>query len=268
MAQKLSEILNFLQQFAPLELAEEWDNVGLLIGDENASVSRVITCLTLTPDVAVEAISKNVDLIVSHHPILFRPVKQLTSSTIEGKMLLELIQNSIAVYSPHTAFDSASLGINQRLANDLGLTSVAPIRPLQKVGLPEENGSGRYGKLHQSMTLATFLERVREVLGIRNLQYVGDLSAEVCKVAVACGSAADFLQDAHQLGCDVLLTGEARFHACLDARNLGTSLILAGHYATERPAVEQLADAIASSIPDIQTWASEVETDPIEWSLK
>lgn len=268
MAQKLAEILNFLQQFAPLDLAEEWDNVGLLVGDENASIHRVMTCLTLTPDVAEEAIDKNVDLIVSHHPILFRSVKQLTSSTIEGKLLLRLIQNSIAVYSPHTAFDSASLGINQRLANDLGLTSVAPIRPLQKVGLPDGSGSGRHGKLHQPMQLATFLDRVREVLGIRHLQYVGDLSMEVCKIAVACGSAADFLRDAHDLGCDVLLTGEARFHACLDARNLGTALILAGHYATERPAVAQLADAITASMPDIQTWVSQVESDPIEWSLK
>lgn len=267
MPQKLTNIVEFLREFAPLELAEDWDNVGLLVGDEDASVRRVMTCLTLTPDVAAEAIEKEAELIVTHHPIMFRPLKKLTSKSSEGKMLLDLIAGGVAVYSPHTAFDSASLGINQRLANDLGLTSVAPIRLNEDDRLSADSGSGRYGKLKQTMTLGKFLDRVKTVLNVPHLQYVGDLDCKISKVGVACGSAAEFLRDAQQLGCDVLLTGEARFHACLEARTLETSMILAGHFATERPAVEELAKVISSALTGLKTWASETETDPLEWSV-
>ncbi|MGE0375926.1 MAG: Nif3-like dinuclear metal center hexameric protein, partial [Planctomycetaceae bacterium] len=107
---RLLEITTFLREIAPLELAEEWDNVGLLIGDEQQQVKHVLTCLTLSPDVAAEAVSRQVDLVVAHHPILFRPVQRLTSDMPEGTMLLSLIAAGVAVYSPHTAFDSAADG--------------------------------------------------------------------------------------------------------------------------------------------------------------
>lgn len=268
---ELSELLQFLGEFAPLDLAEAWDNVGLLLGDQHTSVRKVLTCLTLTPDVAAEAVAEQVELIVTHHPVLFRPVQQITATTTEGKLLLELLAQRIAVYSPHTAFDSATLGINQRLANGLGLTSVAPLRPAPVSATSAQSesaaGSGRWGKLHRTMPLGQLLERVKSLLNIPYLQYVGDPEQPVQTVAVACGSAAEFLSDAAHLGCDVFLTGEARFHACLEARQLGIPLILAGHYATERPAVEELAQVIQSKFPTLNVFASRVESDPLAWSL-
>ncbi len=267
MPQKLKKVVEFLRSFAPLELAEGWDNVGLLVGDENATIQRVMTCLTLTPDVAEEAIKYQAELIVSHHPIMFRSINRITTRNSEGRMLLDLISNGIAVYSPHTAFDSTALGINEQLAIDFGLTSIKPIRLIENKNVPTGSGSGRYGKLKRGMKLDKFLERVKKALGVPYLQYTGNLSMKINTVGVACGSAAEYLRDARRLGCDVLVTGEARFHASLEARTLNTAMIIAGHYATERPAVERLAKLLVEEFPKLETWASEIETDPVDWSV-
>jgi dinuclear metal center YbgI/SA1388 family protein len=124
----VATIVRHLEQFAPTSLAAEWDNVGLLLGERDASVKRVMTCLTVTPESAAEAVSAKAQLIVTHHPILFRSVKRLTDATMEGKMLLSLIRAGVAVYSPHTAFDNTRGGINEALAGRLGLTDLAPLR--------------------------------------------------------------------------------------------------------------------------------------------
>lgn len=126
----VASVMNFLEGFAPLHLAAEWDNVGLLLGERDSPVQAIMTCLTVTPDSAEEAIAAGANLIVSHHPILFRAVKRLTSTTTEGRMLYRLARAGIAVYSPHTAFDNTAGGINDMLASRLGLTQVRPLQPL------------------------------------------------------------------------------------------------------------------------------------------
>jgi dinuclear metal center YbgI/SA1388 family protein len=124
----VADVMTHLESLAPAELAAEWDNVGLLLGDPTAPVQRVMTCLTLTPEVAEEAITENAELVVTHHPILFRGVKRLTTATPEGRMVLALARAGAAVFSPHTAFDNAAGGINDALARRLGLTDVSPLR--------------------------------------------------------------------------------------------------------------------------------------------
>ena len=126
----VGHIADFLKRFAPLELAADWDNVGLLLGDPAAEVRVMMTCLTVTADSAAEAIESGAQLIVTHHPILFRPVQRLSTATAEGRMLLGLMRAGIAIYSPHTAFDNTRDGINEILARRLGLTD---LRPLQNV---------------------------------------------------------------------------------------------------------------------------------------
>jgi dinuclear metal center YbgI/SA1388 family protein len=121
-------IVDYLDKFAPSDLAAEWDNVGLLLGGRAALAERVMTCLTLTPIVAAEAIQSKVQLIVTHHPILFRPIQRLTTDTPEGRTLLALIQASISVYSPHTSFDNTVGGINDSLIQRFGLIDIAPLR--------------------------------------------------------------------------------------------------------------------------------------------
>ncbi len=364
----VQEICRYLHDAAPLSLAEDWDNVGLLLGDESADVARVITCLTLTPDVAEEAIAAGARLIVTHHPILFKPVKRLTGNTSEGRMLLELMRHGISVYSPHTAYDNSATGINQQLAELLDLTDIAPLRPrvageqfklvtfvpegqldavrhaiwnagagvignyrecsfnLRGMGtfhgseasqpavgeagrlehvdetrvevvcpaqrldqavaalrgahpyeepaidvfplkaLPDGSGAGRYGRLRQAISLSELNQMVRDRLRQPQLQFVGNLSMKVEKIGIACGAAAEFLRDAHRAGCQALLTGEARFHACLEARELGVALILPGHYATERPAMETLAVRLRDRFPGLVATPSEKERDPVQFS--
>lgn len=260
---RVADVAAFLESFAPPALAEDWDNVGLLIGDAGAAVERMMTCLTVTEDVADEAVREQAQLIVAHHPILFRAVQRITNESPEGRTLLKLLRAGIAVYSPHTAFDSAAGGINQRLAESLGLREIEPIR---RVEGDSAAGGGRLGNLPVEESLDEFLTRVRNSLQVRAVEYVGGRQERVRRVGVACGSAAEFLADAASAGCQVLLTGEARFHACLEARAIGVAMVLAGHYATERPGVEALAGVLQKEFSEMAVWASRVERNPLHWS--
>ncbi|ETW93497.1 MAG: NGG1p interacting factor 3 protein, NIF3 [Candidatus Entotheonella factor] len=259
---QIRDVLTFLRTFAPPQLSETWDNTGLLVGREQDDVTAVLTCLTLTPEVAQEAVARGVQLIVSHHPVLFRPVQRIAGDTAEGAMLLDVIRAGIGVYSPHTSYDSARQGINQQWADAFGLASIGPLRWFGEGG----DGAGRQGFLDKPVTLEVFVEWVKQTLGVAHTQYVGEPNRCVQRVAIACGAAAEFMADAAQQGCDVLLTGEARFHACLEARTLDIALVLPGHYATERPAMERLATILQHQFPDLDVRASETETDPMRWA--
>ncbi len=257
----VADVARFLEAFAPAALAEPWDNVGLLVGDFARPVERVMTCLTVTPDSAAEAVRERADLVVSHHPMPFRPLNRLTAETSEGRLLLQLIGAGISIYSPHTAFDSAQQGINQRLAEGLQLADIGPLVPAVEPG----QGSGRYGRLAAPLALSALAARVKQLLAIDNVQAVGPLDTSVKVVAVACGSAGEFLPAAQAAGCDCLVTGEMRFHACLEAESLGVGLVLCGHFASERFAVEQLAGVLAAEFPALRVWASAREKDPLHW---
>jgi dinuclear metal center YbgI/SA1388 family protein len=257
----VDDVIRFLDELAPPVLAESWDNVGLLVGRRGRSVERLMTCLTITPDSASEAVERDADLIVSHHPLPFRPLKTLTDETSEGRLLLELIEANVAVYSAHTAFDSAPDGINQRWAIGLGLQAIAPLVP----AATGEGGGGRFGRLPSEITLSQLVGRVKTLLDIEHAHAAGHLDRGIRTVAVACGSAAEFLGPAQQAGCDCLITGEARFHACLEAKSLGIALVLPGHFASERFAVEALAGVLQQRFPALQVWASQRERDPLHW---
>lgn len=260
---KVSDIIAFLEEFAPPELSEGWDNTGLLIGRRDSSVERLLACLTLTPDVAQEAISKQVQFVVTHHPVLFRGAKRIADDCSEGRMLLSLIERGVAVYSPHTSFDSAAGGINQQLAASFGLSDITPIRPSLSVGSGEV-GSGRFGVLSPELSMGEFLPIVCQAVAATHLEYSEGRTDIIRKVAVACGAAADFLADAIQSGCDTFITGEARFHSALEARTAGLNLILLGHYSSERPAVESLAQTLAAKFSTLEIWSSRIETDPLK----
>lgn len=259
----VSEVITTLESIAPPALAEDWDNTGLLVGDRSRAVDSIMTCLTLTPDVAQEAVDTGVSLIVSHHPVMFRGRKVLTDSDSEGRMLLSLIENRIAVYSPHTSFDSAAEGVNQQLAEAFGVCSPVPLRPAESSNEECQSvGAGRWGCLQSPVKMDDFLGTVRKAVGTSYVEYCGDPQRSVQRVAVACGAASEFLRDAAREHCDVFVTGEARFHSVLEARSEGIGLILTGHYASERPAVEYLAKMI-EGVTGIVTRPSSVEHDPL-----
>jgi dinuclear metal center YbgI/SA1388 family protein len=359
----LSQIIAFLEKFAPLSLAADWDNVGLLLGDADQPAERILTCLTVTPEVVAEAVAQKAALIVSHHPVLFKATKKLNANQPEGRLLLPLLQAGIAVYSPHTAFDNCTGGINDGLAKKLHLQNISPLRSrdaarecklvvfvpdadLDKVSeavfaagagrigqyeqcsfrlpgtgtffgtentnpvvgqkgrretvsewrlevvVPEGKlravvaamrqahsyeevafdvyplkpqpgiGEGRVGTLSTPLALKDFALVVKQTLKANGVQWVGDGTRSVSKVAIACGAAGEFLQEAIRAKADVFLTGEVRFHDGLTAEQAGVALVLPGHYATERPAVEDLAEKLAITFPNCRVWASHAERDP------
>ena len=259
----VNDLCRFLDDFAPPELAEDWDNVGLLVGDPQWPVERLMTCLTLTPASVAEAVEREVQLVVAHHPLPFRPVARITSDTIPGNLLLQLIRGGVAVYSPHTAFDSAGGGINQRLATGLGLDNIEPLEPTDAI--TKDLGSGRWGRLKAPLSLADFAARVKQFLGISHLKVVGNDDRQIATAAVACGSAGQFLARAAALGCDALVTGETNFHTCLEAEATGIALVLPGHFASERFGVEALADELRGTFPSLEVWVSQHESDPLRW---
>ncbi|HEY2882501.1 MAG TPA: Nif3-like dinuclear metal center hexameric protein [Pirellulales bacterium] len=254
-------VASFLDQFAPRRLAADWDNVGLLVGDGHQAVERIMTCLTVTPASVAEAVAEKVQLIVTHHPLMFRPIQRLTADTTEGKMLLDLARGGVAVYSPHTAFDSARAGINQRLALALELSDISPILADAD---DSSLGVGRYGYPNRGATIAQIADQLKKFLQLPAVRLVGDASATVRSVAIACGSGGDFLRTAHRAGCDCFVTGEATFHTCLEAEALGVGLLLTGHFASERFAVEQLAEVLAAEFRTAKVWASRAERDPLQ----
>lgn len=266
----LSSVCEFLERFAPIHLAESWDNVGLLIGDSSQTIEGIVTCLTVTPEVVEEAIEADADLIVTHHPMPFRSLKQITTESTVGQMLLKLIQNKIAVYSPHTAFDSCAEGINYQLASGIGLIDVFPLVPNESIDdseLPSQVGTGRWGKLPEgSMPLARIAELAKQVTGAPMVKVVGRGTAEIETVAVGCGSAGELLASAVEKRVGCLILGETSFHTCLEAKAQNVSLILVGHYSSERFAVEKLATVLAEAFPGANVWSSRQEADPIHFA--
>lgn len=289
---QLQSLIEFLEQIFPLELAEEWDNVGLTLGDRNQQVKKVMTCLTIDRAVADEAIAAGVDCIVAHHPFPFRAAKKWTADTPDGELLLKLAGAKIAVFSPHTAHDSAFFGVNRQLAEGLELKNVKPLCPgaleatramldgldafdaqnaakelTARAGKAEESapklGSGRIGQFSKQKKFSELVAQIKDMLQIERLLVVGDDDKPVKTVAIGCGAADDFVEQAAKEGADVLFLGEARFHACLEARARNIALVLAGHFATERFSMCILADRIARKFPGLKVQASVKETDPL-----
>jgi dinuclear metal center YbgI/SA1388 family protein len=257
----ISDVARYLEEFAPSTLAAEWDNVGLLVGDASRPLQRVMTCLTITPATVEEAIRNGAELIVVHHPLPFQSLKRITADTYSGRLLLRLMSASIAIYSPHTAFDSAADGINQHLALMLRLIEPQPLIPAHNNALV--GGVGRFGRLVHPLPFEQFAKHVKIALNAPLLQLVGTQDRLVSSVAVACGSAGSLLKEALQQGCDAFVTGETNLHTCYEAEASNLGLILAGHFATERFHLDYLASVLQGQFPNLQAWSSREERDPL-----
>jgi len=178
-------------------------------------------------------------------------------------MLWQLIRAGVAIYSPHTGFDSATNGINSMLAQRLSLNDVKPLKPIADD--PEGLGAGRVGRTEKG-TLQDLVETCKQQFGLSGLHIVGSLDNDVRKVAIACGSGGSFLAQARFIKCDTFVTGEATFHTCLEAESSGINLLLLGHYSSERFAVEVMAEKIQAAFSGVEVWASEQESDPLQWA--
>ncbi len=260
----LANVLAQLESIAPATLAESWDNVGLLAGDPQSHVQRMMTCLTVCPETASEAIHGRADLIITHHPLPFRPLQRIVTSNVVGQSLWPLIRAGIAIYSPHTAWDNASQGINERWAQLLNLVDVFPIRKSPSTD-HEGNalGAGRVGNFIESQSLSEIVARLKTKMPSIRATTNFDADHRVDRVAIVCGSGGSFVEAALQANANLLFTGEATYHQCLEARSMGLAMLMIGHFASERFSMDVLADLLTAQFPSLDVWASRTERDAV-----
>ncbi len=263
----LSEVTAELDRIYPRHWAEDWDRVGVVCGRPATEVRRILCVVDVVPETVAEAIERDCDLIVAHHPLLLRGVSGLDpAAEYKGDLVHTLIERGIGLYTAHTNADIAAPGVSDALADRLGLTDVRPLRP--RTG-PEHEGSGRgIGRigLVRPTGFGAFVEHAAEVLpatvwGVRG---AGDPDRTVRSVAV-CGGAGDtYLADAADAGADVFLTADLRHHPAGEhlARG-GPALIDAAHWATERPWLDTVARQLSELVDDVIV--SDIDTDP--WTI-
>jgi dinuclear metal center YbgI/SA1388 family protein len=257
---KLREVIQVLESLAPLGLAEEWDNVGLLVGNADASVRRIMTCLTVTDTTVKEAIDRRVDLLIPHHPIPFKPLSRITSEQTTGRLLLKMVRNGIAIFSMHTAWDNAPDGINRQLARSLDLQDPTPLTLSSIAPLREANlGSGICGRLPTPMSVADIQHRLESVLSITAARHTHNSDRPITKLGIVCGSGGSLVGLAAQRGCDGFLTGEATYHQCLESEALGVAMLMIGHHASEFFAMQHLAELLTQQLPSVECFASTQE---------
>ena len=239
-------IFQTLCQTAPLELQMDFDNSGFLLGHGNEPVTKVLLALDVTDEVVEEAIREKAELIVSHHPLIFRPLRAVTDAAPEGSRILRLIEHRIAVISMHTNLDIAEGGVNDVLMAALGVQTESAL---------DEDGCGRVGVLDAKLSVQEFLLRVKDALDCRGLRYV-DAGKGVYRVAVMGGSGADSLERAAALCCDTYVTADVKYHQFQKALDLGVNLIDADHFSTENPVIPSLAGLLSRSHPELQVLVS------------
>jgi len=362
---KVKDIIDFMEEIAPKSLAEQWDNVGLLVGSKEQSVNRVMVSLDATSTVVDEAAEKKVDMLITHHPVIFKGLKSLNEEYFIPKILAKLIRNNISVFSAHTNLDAADGGVNEQLAKVLGLAEIrnlnsyreeklfklvvfVPVSHVEEVRnalcnagagwignysdcsfmtegtgtfkpldgsnpyigkqgniekvseyrletvVPEkvlkrvieamlsahpyeevaydiypleikgkEYGLGKIGELKAPMEFEEFASMVKKQLGIDHLRIIGKMPEEIRKVAVFCGSFDENWSGIVREKADVLITGDIKYHAAVEAAEREICVIDAGHYATEKVIVPVLAKVLQERFPEIEVICAYTESDPI-----
>ena len=246
----VADILNYVESIAPPYMKMEWDNVGLLCGRREKEVRTVLVALDPFRNVIDEAIAENADLILTHHPLIFRDdLRAVNEDTETGRCLLTLIEKGIAAINAHTNLDQAPGGINDVLAKALGLSEITVISPEGNDAEGRPYGLLRSGTVGE-MPLSAFLAAVKQNLGCEGLRYV-DSGKVVRKVAVGGGSCADGMFEALAAGCDTFVTADCKYNQFRTAYEIGINLIDAGHFHTENPTMPVLAAGLQAAFPEI-----------------
>ncbi len=242
----VNKILDALLKVAPLSLAESFDNPGFLVGRGEREVKKVLVALDITSDVVREAEEIGAELIVSHHPVIFTPRTNICDSDVMGNIILSMIEKNIAGICMHTNLDSARGGVNDILAETLGLSDTEVIEPKDD----SKSGLGRCGNLKSKMKLQDFMETVCKKLSVSGVKY-HDEDRPVHRVAVGGGSCGDFVAYATKLGFDTIVTADIKHNHFLEARELGINAIDAGHFATENIVCPKIEEIIKSAFPSL-----------------
>lgn len=227
---KVKDIVSIIENYADPTLAEDYDNVGLLIGDMEQDVNKIFITLDTNITTVKEAVKNGCDMIVSHHPVFFRGIKKIDYSTPEGLMVREIIKNDISLFAAHTNMDSAQGGINDKLAELFKLDNIKVLH----IENPNINaGIGRVGELTKSISFKELCSISKEILHTTKVRAAGDFDKVINKLCVASGSCSEYIEDAIAIGCDAVITGDMKYHEMIDYTERGICIIDAGHYPTE-----------------------------------
>lgn len=258
---KVKDIAAAIETFAPTRLQESYDNAGLQVGDPDMRVTGILLCLDVTEGIVAEAMSRRCNMIVSHHPLLFKGLKQITGTTATGRIAITAVKEGLAIYSAHTNLDSAWEGVSYEIAHILGLRDLAVLEP--KPGSDRE-GLGVIGNVKPTPTLE-FLRCIKDSFKVKSLKYSAQSPQFVVRrVAVVGGSGASLIPDAIAAGADLIVTGDVKYH---DFTTYGLDIVIAdtGHYESEICTKEILSKIIRDAYPDCPVFFSETETNPVKY---
>lgn len=250
---KAFELISWLEKKYPASAAEDWDNVGLLTGDDTSEVSHVFLALDLTEETLSEAIAQGADMIITHHPMIFSGMKKINNHSFTGRKIMTLIRHGIPYYAMHTNYDI--LGMADLSASYLRLTDTKVLSPTD-----EDEGFGRVGKLPEKMSLSMYAYMVKESLGLGDVKVYGDLDQEVETAAVCTGSGKSMLKEALKAGADVYVTGDIDHHTGIDAVAEGIAIIDAGHYGTEYIFMDAMKKELTEAFPQLKISCAEVKS--------
>ena len=257
------DLYNALFAFAPASMKYDWDNVGLLCGHFDAPVDTVLVALDPMPDVFEEAKARSCELVVTHHPLLFQGVKQVNSDTYAGNCLLYLIENGIAAMNLHTNLDCCPGGVNDVLAETLGLADVSVLDPIGQDAQGRPYGLIRTGMV-QAQSLAAFAAFVRSALGCPGLRFA-DAGRPVRHVAVGGGSCGGAIDEVLAAGCDTLVTADLKYNHFEEAKYRGLNLLDAGHFETENPVCAVLARILREALPELTVLRAQDHKDETQF---
>ena len=255
----VADILKYIESIAPPYMAENWDNVGLLCGRKEKQVTKILVALDPFEGVCEEAASLGAQLIITHHPLIFQALKSITDETPIGRSIQLLCREGISAVNAHTNLDCAPGGVNDVLAQTLGLNDISVIDPAGVDKQGREWGLLRCGSVREQ-PLADFLSVVKKALNCGGLRYV-EGGKPVRKVAVGGGSCSGAMEQVARAGCDTFVTADVKYNGFWDAKALGLNLIDAGHFHTENPVIPVLAAKLAAAFPEIPVEISESHAD-------
>ena len=260
---KIIEVTNFLEQYAPLEYQETYDNCGLIIGDANAEIKGVLITLDCIESVIDEAIATGCNLIVAHHPIIFSGLKKLNGSNYIERTVIKAIKNDIAIYAIHTNLDNMHNGVSAKIAEKLGLENCKVLAPKSDL-INKQVGSGIIGELKTAVNTEQFLMNIKENMQTDCVRYTPIVNQEIKRVAVCGGSGSFLLKNAIEAKVDIFITADFKYHEFFDAEN---HIIIAdiGHYESEQFTKELIYDLLTKNFTKFAVRLSKVNTNPIKY---
>lgn len=247
---RCKEVMEILERHSPAELAESWDNVGLLTGRADKEVQKIMVALDAGDSVIEQAARWKADMLITHHPLIFKALKSITDKEFIGNRLIQLIQSDISYYAMHTNFDVR--GMADLSAEYLKLTDREVLNLTAVLRDGSREGIGRVGNLPRAMKLAELAEYVKECFSLKDVRICGDFEREIYRAAVSAGSGKDMIEHAVHAKAEVLITGDIDYHTAIDARAQGLSIIDAGHFGTEIIFSEYIKQYLERLCPDLQ----------------